>query len=183
MPEPGAAGGRAQHKAPQSRTASEHSKQKHTQAGDCTACSGHSRRVKDIPSWARQPFQRWAVGQDGLGEARRSCPGLLYPEPQTEACAKAMPASTHPWSAATARHGPPRAEPERASNTRSHSGRLRPGGHGHILDAHPSSPLRFPVPGQTLLTTRLSARTAPPATCVQKQSRHLPPLSPGEFRP
>lgn len=142
--------------------------------------------MKDIPSWARQPFQRRAVGRDGLGEARRSCPGLLYPETQTEACAKAMPPSTHPWSAATARQGPPRAEGQSGPATRgatlgaSQTWWAR----AHIPDALHSSPLSFPVPGQTVLTTLpLCPRRSPGHLVYKNKTGHLPPLSPSKFRP
>lgn len=71
----GTTAGRAQHKAPQSRTASEHSKQKHTQAGDCTACSGRSRRVKDTPSWACRPFQHGLWGRTAWVRRDAAAPG------------------------------------------------------------------------------------------------------------
>ena len=123
--------GWAQHKDTHSRTASKQRKEKHTSAADCTACS-----------WACQLFQRLAVGQDGLGEARLSCPELLYRESQTEACAEAKPASTHTWLAATAQQRPLRALPDLV---------------GMCTFRTPSTPvsLNFPVPKQTMFTTLL----------------------------
>lgn len=82
------------------------------------------------------------MGQDGLGEARLSCPELLYRESQTEACAEAMPASTHTWLAATAQQRPLRTLPDLV---------------GMCTFQMPSTPvsLNFPVPKQTMFTTLL----------------------------